>query len=67
MGQAYHSVNKMRHDKKQSNWICFLSDGVLLLRDLKHNNNDVVSNAANNSFVPDEVHEEEFQNGLKLQ
>lgn len=53
----------MGHDKKQPYRVHFLSDGIILFRDLEltSNTDDDDSNASNNDFVPDKGCEKIFQ------
>ena len=61
-------INKMGEDEKQPDGIEFMSDGVLLFKDLYLNSddNDDDSMASDESFKPDKEHEEEFQKELKF-
>ena len=61
-------INKMGEDEKQPDGIEFMSDRVLLFKDLYLNSddNDDDSMASDESFKPDKEHEEEFQKELKF-
>ena len=62
-------INKMGEDEKQPDGIEFMSDGVLLFKDLylNSNGNDDDSMASDDSFKLGKEYEEEFQKELKLQ
>ena len=63
-----NKINKMGEDEKQPDGIEFMSDGVLLFKDLYQNSddNDDDSMASDDSFKPDKEYEEEFQIELKF-
>ena len=61
-------INKMGEDEKQPDGIEFMSDGVLLFKDLYLNSddNDDDSMASDDNFKPDKEYKEKFQEELKF-